>query len=111
MPHAEIKYSSDLSIDTDAMFDLIERILNEHDSSSGACKCRAYPTDLFKHTHILFEVSILPKPHRDEAFVQALVIDLEKQLKGMIGQRCYFSLAVEFSGAGYVTNECLVGSN
>lgn len=36
MPHAEIKYSADLSLDTD----LIERVLNEHDSSSGLIASR-----------------------------------------------------------------------
>lgn len=110
MPHAEIKYSADLALDVDAMFVLIERILNEHDSSSGVCKCRAYPAEAFLHTHVLFEISILPKPHRDEAFVKALVADLERQLKGMIGQSCYFSLAVEFSGLGYVTSKIFINS-
>ena len=107
MPHAEIKYSADLSLDTDLIFDLIERVLNEHDSSSGVCKGRAYPASSFKHTHILFEISILRKPHRDEAFVQGLVDDLEGQLKGLIGQSCYFSLSVDFSAVGYVTNQHL----
>ena len=108
MPHAEIKYSADLSLDTDLIFDLIERVLNGHDSSSGVCKGRAYPASSFRHTHVLFEINILRKPHRDEAFVQGLVEDLERQLKGVIGQSCYFSLAVDFSPVGYVTNQYLI---
>lgn len=51
---------------------------------------------------------ILWEPHQDEAFVQGLVEDLERQLRGVIGQSCYFSLAVDFSPVGYVTNEHLV---
>lgn len=105
MPHAEIKHSSDLSLDYQAMFTLIEHILNEHDSSAGACKCRAYPSNAFLHTHVVFEISILQKPHRDESFIQSLVADLKLQLKGMITQNCHFSLSVAFIGTGYSTGE------
>ena len=92
MPHAEIKYFADLSLDTDVIFDLIEQVLNEHDSSSGVCKGQAYPASSFKHTHVLFEISILRKPHLDEAFVQRacdLELCFEKRifkLKGILDE-------------------------
>lgn len=104
MPHAELKYSSDLDIDTPAMLREIEAIILEHDDGAGACKGRAYPTDLYHHSHIAISVALLRKPHRDAAFLQALLDDLEQRLKARIAQPCAFSLGLTFSGDAYVTN-------
>lgn len=104
MPHAELKYSSDLDIDAPALLREIETTILAHDDSAGACKGRAYPTDQFHHTHIAISVSLLPKAHRDAAFLQALLDDLEQRLKARIAQPCAFSLGLNFSGAAYVTN-------
>jgi hypothetical protein len=104
MPHAELKYSSDLNIDAPAMLREIEAVILEHDGGAGECKGRAYPTDLYHHTHIAMSVSLLPKAHRDAAFLQALLDDLEHRLKSRISQPCAFSLGLNFSGAAYVTN-------
>ena len=108
MPHAELKHSSDLDFDAQAIFKTIEDTINDHDSGSGECKCRAYPSDSFHHSHLLVEVSLLPKPHRDEAFTAALLADLEQAIKAHLKQRCYFSLLVAYSLKSYVTNEHLV---
>ena len=50
------------------MFTAIEHTILAHDSSSGDCKCRSYPAEASNHTHLLIEISMLTKPHRDEAF-------------------------------------------
>ena len=68
MPHADLKYSPDLSFDPQAMFTAIEQTILAHDSGSGDCKCRSYPAEASNHTHLLIEISMLSKPHRDEAF-------------------------------------------
>ncbi len=44
MPHVEIKYSNDIKLNYDALFDSVEATINKLDSSAGACKSRAYPT-------------------------------------------------------------------
>jgi hypothetical protein len=105
MPHAELKYSADLEIDAQAIFKTIEDTINEHDAGSGQCKCRAYPSAEFHHTHILISISMLPKPHRDDAFTEALINDLETKIKSRLEQNFFFSLLLEYSLKTYVTNE------
>ena len=103
MPHAELKYSSDLNIDANAILQTIETTIQSHDSA-GACKGRAYPTDQFNHTHILVDISMLTKPHRDKPFTAALIADLEHAIKAQIHQPCAFSLMLTYTGDTYITN-------
>ena len=105
MPHAEIKYSDDLALDARAILAEIEHIILQHDPASGACKGRAYPCALTHHSHLLLNISMLQKPHRDEAFTKALMKDIEEAVKSHIHQSCYFSFGLDYSGAFYVTNE------
>ena len=105
MPHAELKYSADLQIDAAHVLHLIDERINAHDPKAGACKGRAYPAREYHHTHMLVEVSMLTKPHRDAAFTQRVRDDLEAAIKGCLKQRCYFSLAIQYSDAHYITNE------
>ena len=104
MPHAELKYSADLSIDAAAVLENIETVINDHDAGAGPCKGRAYPASVFHHTHLLVEISMLTKPHRDAAFTKDLITDLENHIKAMVQQSCYFSLELKYSGDTYVTN-------
>ncbi len=104
MPHAEIKYSSDLNIDAKALLAEIESTILKHDDGAGACKGRAWSVDQFHHTHIIIGVSLLPKAHRDATFLQRLLNDLEQKIKARIIQPCAFSLELTFSGSAYVTN-------
>ncbi|MDG1739135.1 MAG: hypothetical protein P8L68_01240 [Paracoccaceae bacterium] len=105
MPHAELKYSSDLGIDAPKILRAIEECINDHDPNAGACKGRAYLTDIFHHTHILVDISMLPKPHRDTAFTVRLRDDLEHLIKGCLTKACKFSLAITFTDQIYITNE------
>ena len=107
MPHAELKYSSDLDIDAPGILRAIEERINVHDTKAGACKGRAYKAEDFHHTHLLVEVSMLTKPHRDDAFTIKVRDDLERAIKACLSQRCYFSLAINYSDPFYVTNEFL----
>lgn len=104
MPHAELSYSADLDVDAAAILREIEAVIQRHDAASGACKGRAYPAEVFHHTHILVELSLLAKPHRDAAFTKALMQDVEEAVKAMIPQPCYFSLALTYNDGFYVTN-------
>jgi hypothetical protein len=104
MPHAELKYSTDLEIDAAAILADVEATIQAHDAGSGMCKGRAYPAAVFHHTHLIFEVSMLPKAHRDAAFMAALLKDLEACIKSHINAPCAFSLSVSFSANTYVTN-------
>ena len=105
MPHAEVCYSSDLSLDPAAVLGRIEEVLQTHDLGSGACKGRAYPTDIFHHTHFLARVSLLAKPHRAAAFIASLSADLEAAIKACIAEPCMFTLDISFSSQIYITND------
>ena len=104
MPHAEIKYSTDLSIDAGKILRVIEERINQIDPAAGACKGRAYPAEVFHHSHILIEVSMLTKEHRDDEFTKRVRDALEAAIKQCPRQPCYFSLAINYSDEFYVTN-------
>ena len=110
MPHAELKYSDDLALDANAILAEIEHVILQHDPASGACKGRAYPCATTHHTHLLLTISMLQKPHRNDAFTSALMKDIEDAVKTHIHQSCYFSFGLDYSGATYVTNEHKVPS-
>lgn len=104
MPHAELKYSSDLDIDVPAILGLIERTILQHDPASGECKGRAYATDQFHHSHVLLSVMMLERPHRDAEFTARLMQDLEALVKSHIATPCYFSFSLDYNQTAYVTN-------
>lgn len=108
MPHVELKYSSDLDIDTTTILEAIEKTIQKHDAGSGHCKGRAYPAFQYHHSHMLVALAMLTKPHRDKAFSDALIADLEKAVKSHIAQNCYFSLSLDYMGDTYITNEHVV---
>lgn len=104
MPHVEIKYSDNLDIDTNKIFNVVEKIINKIDMSAGECKSRAYPCYQYKYSHILVTVSLLTKPHRDKVFTQNLSIEIENAIKVHLKQSLYFSLNIEYSLDYYTTN-------
>ena len=104
MPQADIRYSNDLDLNCEKILSGIEETIKQHDQSSGACKGRAYKADHFHHTHIYINLAMLPKPHRDKAFTDALIKSLEEMIKSHLTQSCLFSLNVEYTGDGYITN-------
>ena len=104
MPHIEIKYSDNLNIDINRVFDSVENIINKNDVSSGECKSRGYPCSQYKYSHVLVTVSLLTKPYRDIVFTQKLSKEIEKAIKCHLKQSLYFSLNIEYSQDYYVTN-------
>ncbi len=103
MPHIELKYSNDLDINTSQLFDTIEQIINENDSSAGECKSRAYPAELFKHTHLLITIWLLPKTHRDQEFSQKLLRSIKTGLRHCLPKQCFLSLELVYRDNNYVT--------
>jgi len=105
MPHAELKFSSDLGIEAEALLRGVEQVILRHDAESGDCKGRAYPAAIHQHNHCLLEVSMLTKPHRDAVFTRALLQDLEAEMKKHLTERCFLSLGIRYSDDNYVTTE------
>ena len=104
MPHADLKYSLDLSFDPQAMFEAIKQTILAYDSGSGDCKCRSYPAEAGNHTHLLIEISMLSKPHRDAGFTRAQRDTIAAAVKKQLQQSYYISLAVIYSDAMYLTD-------
>lgn len=105
MPHLEIKYSADIELDVQFLFSQIESVINKLDPSAGVCKSRAYPAKSYKHSHVMIEVWLLPKQHRDPAFTTALLKELKDCVKVQIPSQCYVSVQVYYRDANYVTIE------
>ncbi len=105
MPHADLKYSSDLSLDAAKLLAEVEALIGRHDSGAGACKGRAYPASAYHHTHALLEVAVLRKPHRDAAFMNALLDDLTVLLQSKLPGGCACSVALNFSSDYYYTGK------
>ena len=105
MPHAELKYSDHLQLDAAAILAEIEQTILRHDPASGACKGRAYPCGVTHHAHLLLTISMLEKPHRDDAFTKALMAEIEANVKAHVHQSCYFSFGLSYSTSAYITNE------
>ncbi|WP_295311860.1 hypothetical protein [Roseobacter sp.] len=104
MPHAELKYSDSLTLDAPAVLAEIEHIILQHDAGSGECKGRAYPCAQTHHTHLLLSLTMLEKPHRDDAFTRALMADIEAAVKARIHTSCFFSFGLDYSRGAYITN-------
>jgi 5-carboxymethyl-2-hydroxymuconate isomerase len=104
MPHIEIKYSNDLVLNTQKIFDDVELIINQKDASAGECKSRAYPCSQYKYPHLLITVSLLTKTHRDKVFSQDLSVAIETAIKYHLKKSCYFSLNLEYNSDYYTTN-------
>jgi|JI9StandDraft_1071089.scaffolds.fasta_scaffold04512_6 5-carboxymethyl-2-hydroxymuconate isomerase len=105
MPHLEIKYSADIELDVNVLFDQIESAINELDPSAGVCKSRAYPAKSYKHSHVMIEVWLLLKQHRNHAFTQALLKRLKDCVKKKVADHCYISVQLHYRDANYVTIE------
>ncbi len=109
MPHIDITYSADLELPTGEMFGFVEDTINTLDPGAGVCKSRAWPCADYRHSHVAISIALLPKPHRDQAFLGHLLGELETGLKRLIPVSCYFSLGIDFSPGAYVTDIHRVG--
>ncbi|MBU2981840.1 hypothetical protein KO498_08430 [Lentibacter algarum] len=105
MPHADLKYSNDLELDAPQLLAEVEALILRHDDGAGACKGRAYPSKAFHHSHALLEVAVLRKPHRDAAFMNALLDDLTALLQSYLPSGCACSVALNFSSDYYFTGQ------
>lgn len=105
MPHLEIKYSADIEFNVKFLFDQIETAINELDPSAGICKSRAYPAKSYKHSHVMIEVWLLPKEHRNPAFTQVLLKKLKNCVEKHIDNHCYVSVQLYYRDANYATIE------
>ncbi len=105
MPHVEIKYSADIEIDVRSLFNQIESAINKLDPSAGVCKSRAYPAVSYKHSHVMIDIWLLPKPHRNHIFTQSLLKKLRDCINEQVANRCYISVQLYYRDDNYATIE------
>lgn len=104
MPQLDVKYSQDIVFDVDALFSAIEKIINKHDPTAGLCKSRGYATSSYQHQHLLIDLRVLKKPHRDDDFMQALLADFEELMKTLnLPKQCSYAIHVDFISPYYIS--------
>ncbi len=103
MPHLEINYSEDIKVDVNKLFESIEKTIQTFDPSSGDCKSRATTIKCFRHSHILVNLWLLTKPHRDQAFSQCLLDVVQQIIQKHIPSNCHLSLQLYYRDANYRT--------
>ncbi len=101
MPQADLHYSAGLSLDALAILATLESVIAAHDTSAGDCKGRALPVRDTHHAHVLLRLRILEKPHRDDAFLQALLEKIRAALSPLVPAGCVLSIEIGFLGRYY----------
>lgn len=103
MPQADLSYSSNIKFDVPAVLAKIEEVIGAHDASSGACKGRAHALDITHHDHVLLRLRMLEKPHRDDAFMSALLAALQEAMRTMISAPCIVGVEIGFLERHYAS--------
>ncbi|WP_128253287.1 hypothetical protein [Falsirhodobacter deserti] len=70
MPQADLYFTTDHKLE--GVLPEIERTIATFDGAAGQCKGRAHPVADHHHSHVLLRLSMLPKPHRDDAYAAEL---------------------------------------
>lgn len=105
MPQADLKYSADLSLDVPNLLAEIEALILRHDAGAGACKGRAYPAEIAHHSHVLLEVQVLDKPHRDQVFMAGLLAELVDLLDAVLPKGTERAVSLGFAELFYATGQ------
>ena len=84
MPHADIKYTSDIQIDLKTLMSDIEEIILDLDPTSGACKGRALKVDEYHHSHINIEIRLFANKNRDIDLLNELINRIDSRAKSLL---------------------------
>ena len=103
MPHADIKYTSDIQIDIKTLMSDIEEIILGLDPSSGACKGRAQKVDEYHHSHINIEIRLFATKHRDSALLNELINRVDFKVKSVLKKAAHVTVKLEFTPLTYLT--------
>ena len=103
MPQADLSYSADITLDAAAVLAKIEEVIAARDTTSGACKGRAHALSVTHHRHVLLRLRMLNKPHRDDAFMRALLEALQTALRPLIPTPCILGIELGFLETHYAS--------
>lgn len=96
MPQADLSYTADLDFDAAKALAVIEETIKSRDETAGNCKGRAHAVQTTHHDHVLLRVAVLEKPHRDEAFMNAMTQSLIEALKPLIPAGTPYNVLITF---------------
>ena len=103
MPHADIKYTSDIQIDLKTLMSDIEEIILGLDPTSGACKGRALKVDEYHHSHLNIEIRLFATKHRDYALLNELINRVDSRAKSLLKKAAHVTVKLEFTPLTYLT--------
>ena len=103
MPQIDLKFSDKLDLNFNELFTKIEKTINTLDSNAGICKCRAYPVKDYNHDHVLLVVFLMQKPHRDKAFMENMLKELDSTLKPYVPKDYSCSIELKFLSDYYLS--------
>lgn len=101
MPQADLYFTKTQSLSTDVLAE-VERIIAAHDSGAGLCKGRLHPVDTH-HDHVLLRLSMLPKPHRDDAYAADLGKKLAEAIRQHVTAPSALAVSISFDLKHYTT--------
>ena len=103
MPHADIKYTSDIQIDLKTLMSDIEEIILDLDPTSGACKGRALKVDEYHHSHINIEIRLFATKNRDIDLLNKLINRIDSRTKSFLKKAAHVTVKLEFTPLTYLT--------
>ncbi|KIN74018.1 hypothetical protein [Sulfitobacter guttiformis] len=103
MPQADLSYSAKIALDPAKILRTVEEVVSAHDAKAGACKGRAHPLEITHHDHVLLRLRMLNKPHRDDAFMTALVAALQTALRDMVPAPSILGIEIGFLEQHYAS--------
>ena len=103
MPHADIKYTSDIQIDLKTLMSDIEEIILDLDPTSGACKARALKVDEYHHSHINIEIRLFATKHRDIDLLNELISRVDSRAKSLLKKAAHVTVKSKFTPHKYLT--------
>lgn len=103
MPQADLFFTADKPLHAREILAQIQGVIAGFDTTAGACKGRAHPISDYHHSHVLLRLSMLPKPHRDDAYAAELGRRLMELLKQHVAAPCIVNVQIRFDLVHYTT--------
>ena len=103
MPHADIKFTTDVDIDVKTLMLDIEEIILQLDPKSGVCKGRVIRIDEYHHSHLNIELRMFASKERDVEFSNQLVSKVDQKAKLLMKSAAHVTVKLEFSPVTYLT--------
>ena len=102
MPQIELKYTKNLSLENQSIFETIEQTIHALDPASGACKSRVIKIQEYHHSHIFLHIYMLKKSHRDVIFTQKLLEQINQNTKIYFpnSEKAELSILIEYLELG-----------